>query len=467
MRWPIGSAESSPLSLARILTLVGGSTAIFSTTVGVLMPFPVTQLALAGAGMCVGWHCLWPKRSWVESKDEDLATGIYLTGMPGAGKSALLYVLIREWATQRRPWLYMSTKSTLSLLPFLPPEAVGNTTVVQPDGPNPIGVDFFRCYTGTPQERELVADQVAELFCRLHPAMSAIMRETLRLAALALLTWAHQEQKKVSFWELYRLFTQQSFRSKVLGSVSGPIRDGLEGDDVREATLAAVTVQLRRAVSSDSLLVSLCQTGGMDLWAWMQGNGGLIIDAPAGRVGLGISSFLAGAIAARVQLLTECRPPGSPLCLVACDEFQRYTSPTFGLALEVAREYRVCWALAHQTHAGQRLGEAVEGAVELAGNQIVLQQALPDARRAAELGGGRWTPEEITALPARHYRAKIRIHGRPTFVSGRTPDLPKPDYERARTILEASGRGPSREELLRSILGRRVERRGGVEGEPA
>lgn len=424
---------------------------------------PLTKAALTAAA---GWG-LWRLARPFDrvQSPEDLCCGWYITGKPGTGKTGYVYRMVWRWASLGWPWILMSCKSTIEVLQYLPERAIGRTTVIQPDGPRPIGIDLMRLYTHTAQERELVADQVAELYSRLHSAMSDIMREVIRLGCLALLRWASEEGVQVSPYEIYRLFQDGRFRERVLANAPGPIRDGLDPESVRPQTWQAVTTQLRRAVTSDSLLLGLCQPGGVDLWEWMQGSSGLVIDAPSGRLGPSISAFICRAIAARIQLLQERRPGGSAPALVALDEFQRYASSSFASAVEVGRQYRMAWCVCHQTHAGQDLGQDVAGVVEMIGNHILFQQGLRDARRAAELVGGRWTPDQLQLLPKRRYVGVMRIGDVPTIVHARTKPLQAPNPELAAEILAQNQQGPTREALLKAILSRRVERGGAGRGD--
>jgi hypothetical protein len=129
------------------------------------------------------------------------------------------------------------------------------------------------------------ADQVAELFDRLHPVMSGNMRECIRMGALARLQWADRSQamkkgavlnadpigatngeepkgvntaytigdREVTLWELYRFFQEEAFRSRVLAGAPRPVRDAFSGNEARKTTLQAVRVQLRRAAASENL----------------------------------------------------------------------------------------------------------------------------------------------------------------------------------------------------------------------
>jgi hypothetical protein len=363
-----GPVWHAALRHALLLGAVGYVGAQFAPVSFTIPALRLTKATVLGASAWAAWRLSRPQpRQTVE----DLSTGFYVSGRPGSGKTGYLYGMMSRWASLGWPWISLSCKSTAKVLAYLPPRAEGNTIVVQPDSQRPIGLDLMRCYTDSPVERELVADQVAELYERLHPQMSALMRETIRLAMLALLTWAGRRGVQVTPWELYRLFTDQRFREVVLAEAPSPIRDGLEGDDVRQVTIQAVIAQLRRAVTSDSLLLSLCQPDGVDLHRWMQGGKGLVIDAPAGRIGPGVSAFLCQAVAARIQLLQERRPPESAPCLIALDEAQRYVTSTFASAVEVGREFRMCWVICHQTNSGQRLGAEVEGAIEMIGNHAL------------------------------------------------------------------------------------------------
>lgn len=236
-------------------------------------PLALRFLTGSATGAVLGAIVLWRPRRSPAPTWEDWACGHYVTGLPGSGKTAFAYLMVREFCRNGWGWIWLSIKSSLSLLQYLPTEARSRCVLFAPYSDNPRGINLLRCYTGTATERELIADQVAELFDRLHPAMSGNMRELIRMGALALLQWAGRVQCEVTLWELYRFFQEDAFRGKVLAASPRPVRDAFSADEARRTTLQAVRVQLRRSVASENLLVALSQTDGIDLWDVMTNEG--------------------------------------------------------------------------------------------------------------------------------------------------------------------------------------------------
>jgi hypothetical protein len=275
---------------------------------------PVTRALGAGALAATGAYALWWRPAHpLTQTHEDYACGWYITGLPGSGKTAFAYLMVREFCCRGWGWIWLSIKSSLPLLQYLPEEARERCILFAPYSDHPRGLNFLRCYTGTATERELLSDQTAELFSRLHPHMSANMRELIRMGALALLQWADREQVEVTLWELYQVFQSEAFRSRVLAGAPKPLRDAFGADEARKQTLQAVRAQLRRSVTSENLLVALSQRGGIDLWSVIEQERWLVSDTPTDVLGPGVSSFLCQVIASRVQMLTFRRPA---LCLL-------------------------------------------------------------------------------------------------------------------------------------------------------
>jgi hypothetical protein len=158
----------------------------------------------------------------------------------------LAYLLVREFCQNGWGWIWLSVKPSLPLLGYLPVDATERCTLFSPYSDHPKGLNLLRLHTETSTEREMVADQTAELFTRLHAHMSANMRELIRMGTAARLNWSVRTGVEVTLWELYRFFQEPAFRARVLTSSPKPIRDAFSSDEVRRTTLQAVRSQLRR-----------------------------------------------------------------------------------------------------------------------------------------------------------------------------------------------------------------------------
>lgn len=408
---------------------------------------------LAGVGVVYVWARGWrPVRpTW-----EDWACGTYITGLPGSGKTGLAYLLVREFCARDWGWIWLSIKSSLPLLQYLTDEAQERCLLFAPASGNPLGINFLRTYTGTSTERELVADQTAELFDRLHSAMSGNMRELIRMGTLALLGWAQQTETEITLWELYRMFQSEAFREQVLARAPKPIRDAFSSDEVRKQTLQAVKAQLRRSVTSENLLVALSQTGGIDLWDVIQHERWLVCETPEAELGPAVASFLCQVIASRVQMLTSRRKPGSRPFGCFADEFQEYSNPSFSKGIATGREFGLAWFLIHQSRSNQNIGKEVAGAVHLCGSRYYFQQSPEDSRAAVEATEGRWPAEVFTHLPKRHFRALRRVGGRPVVLAGVTEDLPTGSPDVTAAVITRNSAGPSRAQILAEIQRRKV-----------
>lgn len=461
-----------------LLAAVGVTWAIFEPLTFATQVIPTLRavgwMALAGSGGAYLWGRAFPPHP-ITQTFEDMATGWHITGLPGSGKTAWAYLKARQFCDNGWGFVWLSIKPSIRtgpddqprVLDYLPDCGRDTVKVFAPYSLHPLGLNFLRTYLKSATERELISDQCAELFSRMHSAMSPNMQELIRMGCKALLTWSDRNGIEVTMWELYRLFQEDGFRGTVLAGADKPVRDAFseaepEGRGKKpkpNQTLIAVRVQLRRMVSSDNLLVALSQTDGIDLWEdVMVKGGGLVCDTPTGMLGPTVAPFLCRCIASRLQMLTDRRPAKAKPIAIFCDEFQRYTDETFAMGIETAREYRVCWFLIHQTD-GQELGKAVKTAVGMCANMFYFQQDPADGRDAARALFGRHEPEDFAQLEARHFLGRLRLHGKPVLIAGKTPDLPAPDPDIAGAILCRSSAGPDRDAILKAIQARKVGRR--------
>jgi hypothetical protein len=131
----------SPLALlvpllqgAGSLTVLLKAWAIFEPTTFAAQVLPAARtIGLATMAVGVGYYALWwqPERP-ITPTHEDYACGWYITSLPGSGKTGLAYLMVRKFSEQGWGWIWLSIKSSLPLLPYLPDSAHDRCLVFAP-----------------------------------------------------------------------------------------------------------------------------------------------------------------------------------------------------------------------------------------------------------------------------------------------------------------------------------------------
>lgn len=417
----------------------------------------VAAAAVLGAGAYV------LRRPPPQQTHEDLATGIWVSGYPGCGKTYLLYALMGAWAAAGYGGLWASPKGAgVEVLGRFPKEAVGRVDLLQPYGPCPRGLNILQTYQGTAAEREILAGLVTEWFVREHSAASQNMAHLLFVAALGLLEWAAAEGEQVTPVELYLMLHRPAFQRQVLARCSPVVSDIL--GSAKEDTLDRVRRLVSRAVASESLMVTIGQRHGINLLETMEQDRWLVLDAPYKHVPHG--AFLCRTLASLVQLLTPARKPlhrGSKPFMAVFDEVQEYPIRSMARGIAMGREYGVGWCLLHHSRSGQLEREnPLRAAVGLCGSKYWFRQTWEDAQDAAKASGGRWEPDTFVNLPKRSYKALRRVGGGYVqAVEGYTPDVGPPDLGVVEAIRQRNAEGPGRDEILADVYRRLRQGRGG------
>ena len=408
------------------------------------------SVATAAAAGGLLWMALQPSKD-VKTEEDEFAH-YAVVGLSRSGKTAWAMLKVREWQRRGWGWCWLSIKGGRSLLPYLRETAADTIDLVSPISPNPRGINMLRLATDSPAEREQLADQTAEILDRLHPTTSDLMREMTRLGTLAVLEYGRATGREVSLLDLYRFFENEGDRQCVLSHVRvPPVLQAFRGSPSVVRTLEAVQRQVRRMVSSRSMLLALARTGRdqVDIRAAMAKGRGIVVDASDADLGPGQAALINEVIATKIQLYTAQRSGGEPGFGVIADEVQEYqgAGQSFRRALALAAEYRVAWVLVNQYREGQ-LNAAMQAAVNLAGSHVFFRLAPGDVQSAVRILAQTVPPDTLVQLEKRHYFSSERRQGKAVLLSGRTPDLPTPSPEVERRIRLNNALGPTGSQVL-------------------
>ena len=393
--------------------------------------------------------------------------GVYISGLPGVGKSTLLLHLILDDIQAGRACCVLDPHGDLirAILERLPDDEATLCRVMLFDPADtdwPIGLNLLDA--GTERARDLAVQFMLELYEELFlpdhqgPMLHQSLRNGMRLLM----------ELGGILPELPALFSNHEFlASRLMLSKDPWVRHYFEkvwqqvtGSE-RGGYLAYFTSKLSCFVDDHLLRNIVGQVGGLDLSAVLERGGIVLANLARGAIG-DLNSRLLGMMLlhklerlamTRVAIAPEERRPVH----VYVDEFHEFATDGFGRFLAAARKFNIGLVLAHQRleTLAPRLREAVLGAV---GHMILF-------RHGASAGFGTLPPlvwprfgeRDLLSLPSYHALARVvGADGSPRL--GRLT-VPRPMGSRTRAadrvrLLTRAQMARPRSEVEREILER-------------
>lgn len=379
----------------------------------------------------------------------DLATHAHVVGAIGAGKSTFLANRLVEMAGRGHGVCYITPHGAGEVLAVIPEHRVQDVIYLDPASDRPLGLNMLKLYTASSVERHVVADQTVGLFAVLFErSMGDNIIDRLYGGTLAVL----DALEAPTFYDLYRFLTDEGFRGECLERCKAPAVAEIFTKEGPSLDRAAAKV--RRSVTNEVVLAALCQRQGLDLARIVADRKILICDLDQAKLGELTSSFLAQIIVAKLQIIATARSTKAPPYHLLFDEFQRYASSSIKILVEEGRKRNMPLCLAHQ-RAGQ-LSDDMQDCLALVGSCYYFRQTAKDAKAAEDDFPKDWVkahPGLFIRLPQYHVAARELVRDVPRYHSFKTPP-PPPPTGRAQEIMDASRRGPTREEIVREVVAR-------------
>ena len=343
--------------------------------------------------------------------------GVYISGLPGVGKSTLLLHLILDDVKAGRACCVLDPHGDLirAILERLPDDEATLCRVMLFDPADtdwPIGLNLLDA--GTERARDLAVQFMLELYEELFlpdhqgPMLHQSLRNGMRLLM----------ELGGILPELPALFSNHKFlASRLMLSKDPWVRHYFEkvwqqvtGSE-RGGYLAYFTSKLSCFVDDHLLRNIVGQVGGLDLSAVLERGGIVLANLARGAIG-DLNSRLLGMMllhklerlaVTRVAMAPEERRPVH----VYVDEFHEFATDGFGRFLAAARKFNVGLVLAQQRleTLAPRLREAILGAL---GHMILFRQgASAGFGTLPPLVWPRFGERDLLSLPSHHALARV------------------------------------------------------------
>lgn len=380
-------------------------------------------------------------RSRFGIRGDDRRRHIYCIGKTGMGKSTLLENMVFNDIHAGKGVGVIDPHGDLidAILRFVPKTRSNDVVLFDPaDRDYPISFNILEC--SDPHQRDLVASGIMSVFTKLWPDVwSGRMEHTLRNTLLALL-----ESEGTSMMGIMRMYTDDSYRRKIVAKVTNPtVRSFWEdeyeswSEKYRTEAVAAIQNKVGQLLSTPLLRNIVGQVRStLDIRHAMDTGKIVLVNLSKGKLGEDSSAFLGSMLVTKFQIdaMSRADIPESERrdFFLYVDEFQNFATESFATILSEARKYRLSLTMANQ-YVGQlligerntALRDAVFGNV---GTLVSFQIGSDDAEVFSLQFEEMVTPKDILSLPKYHAYGRLMIDGMPSKPFS-IQTLPPPEFE--------------------------------------
>lgn len=290
-------------------------------------------------------------------KRDDRRRHMYILGKTGMGKSTFLQNMCIQDIYNGEGVCFIDPHGEAAeyIMDRVPSYRQNDVIYFDPSDTNfPIGFNMLEQKSG--EEKFLVASGMMAVFTKLWAGMwSTRMEYILNNCILALL-----DSPGNTLLGITRMLTDKAFRNKIVSKITDPIVKNFWlvefagfNDRYKQEAIAPIQNKIGQFLSSNLIRNMVGQPkSGIDMRQIMDQKKILIVNLSKGRLGEDSSALLGGLLITKLQLAAMSRVniPESERndFYLYVDEFQNFTTDSFGTILSEARKYRLNLVLAHQ-----------------------------------------------------------------------------------------------------------------------
>ena len=329
-------------------------------------PAPVN---LPEEGVLIGKNVYRGKETPVKIDLDDRRRHVYIIGMTGVGKTALLLNMAAEDIREGRGVAVIDPHGDLAenLLSLIPPSRADDVIYFNPaDTERPVGLNMLDAETA--HEKDFAIQEMIMIFYKLvtDPAMIGPMFEhNMRNAMLTLMS---DKENPGTITEIPRIFTDTEFQRFKLKNVTDPMvrafweKEMAKTSDFHKSEMLGYLISKVGRFVENSMMRNIIgqPKSGIDFKKIMNEGKILIVNLSKGRVGEINSSLLGLIIVSKLEIAAFSRAgleqEERKDFFLYIDEFQNYTTDSIATILSEARKYRLNLTMAHQY-----LGQLAQG----------------------------------------------------------------------------------------------------------
>lgn len=373
---------------------------------------------------------------------------LYIVGKTGSGKSKLLELLLMADIQNGEGCCLLDPHGDLSseILKFVPKERIKDVVYVNPtDKDFPIGFNPLE-----PVKDYQMRQHISTFFIAIFKKLLAFnwnprMEHVMRYITLALL-----ETPDASVLGIGRMLSDVPFRQRVIRQIQDPVVKSFWINDfkasdhqfINEAVLPILN-KIGQFTSNQVVRNMIGQRKNvLDFEKFMNEGKIVIISISKGKLGEENSALLGSMFITKIQqaALARANIPEEERrdFYFYVDEFQNFATDAFSTILSEARKYRLNLTIAHQ-YIAQLPEEVKATAFGNVGSIISFAVGGEDAAYLAKEFSPVFTADDLINLNVREMYLKMSVDGKLTTpFSARTIDVPKPNFDYSREIIDYS-----------------------------
>lgn len=371
---------------------------------------------------------------------------LYIVGKTGSGKSRLLELLLVSDIQNGHGCCLIDPHGDLAdeLLMFVPKERIDDVVYVNPtDRDFPIGFNPLEPVDSY-EERQHLSRFLIAIFKKLFAEnWNSRMEHLIRYITLALL-----ETPDSNVLGIPRMLSDVNFRQRVIKQLQDPVvksfwTNEFSASNEQFINAAAVPIlnKVGQFISNPIIRNMVGQRKNMlDFDKFMNEGKIVIINLSKGKLGEDNAALLGSMFITKIQQAALARAKINEEqrrdFYFYVDEFQNFATDAFSSILSEARKYHLDLTIAHQ-YIAQLPDDVKATAFGNVGSIIVFPVGGDDAEYLAKEFKPTFSADDMINLNIREMYIKMSIDGKlnPPF-SGRTIDVPKPQFDYSADILD-------------------------------
>ncbi len=470
------SGNAVPLSIRELATLMHfpsegiESTPQFKQSRSKRAPAP---LDMPQNGLLLGENEFRNMKTKIYLPPEDRLRHLYVIGQTGTGKSGFLQSLAIQDIQNGEGVCFIDPhgKDVLEILASIPPERADDLIYFDPSRMDRvIGLNMLEFDPRYPEQKTFVVNELFSIFQKLYGAnpesMGPMFEQYFRNSTQLVL---EDPESGSTLLDISRVMADSMFRRMKLEKAKNPvvvqfwtqIANKAGGDASLENIVPYIVSKIDTFTANDYMRPIIGQqTSALRFREIIDTKKILLINLSKGRLGE-INANLIGMIIVGKLLMaalsrSDAIGTNFPPFYLYIDEFQNITTNSISSILSEARKYKLSLTVAHQFIAqlDEKIRDAVFGNV---GSLALFRVGSDDAQALEKQITPIFSANDLMNVENRNAYMRIIARGVPTMpFSMQTMDLPKPDLEYARELIEYSvmKHGALREDVEASIRAR-------------
>ena len=405
-------------------------------------------------GLMLGYNVFRDQRKEVRLGPDDRRRHTYIVGQTGTGKSTMLENMVLQDMLQGRGLAFIDPHGDAAekLIGMVPKERAEDIIYFNAgDTDNPLGLNLFE-FSSPEQKDFLIQEAISMLYKLYDPGQTGIIgprfEHWFRNAALTLMS----DPGGSTFLEIPKVFTDTNFLRQKFKYVSDPTvvdfwtKEMAQTSDYHKSEMLGWFVSKFGAFTSNEIMRNILgqPKSAFNLREVMDQKKILIINLSKGKVGE-LNSQLLGMIfvikfqAAAMSRADIADPSQRADFSLFVDEFQNFSTESFGTILSEARKYGLNLIVANQ-FIGQLTDQIREAVFGNIGTMISYRVGAEDAQILEKQLAPSFEQGDLINLPNYNAAVRMMLNGLPAqpFSLAALPQLGQPHAEMAAAIKQLS-----------------------------